>query len=244
MISTPQNRIGGLMLVIGTCLVVGTLLFTPGLALIDFADADDFIGIRQAVRENVALSIFTTTIGVLGLVLQLHGLLALHKTAAGEGANDTVARFGVMAIGLGVVISIIDRTLFYTAAHTMAYGIGAGTGPDQTQLLDFLAVMLLKMQSAFNFVGFFAFLLGSMGLGVGLLPRFRSTFYRVVAVLVVMSCFVSLVFVSAISPLYGLAGSFFPLFAVSVNLGNVLLIMLGVGLYKGILELSITEESA
>ena len=244
MITTPQNRIGGLMLVIGTCLVVGTLLFTPGLALIDFADADDFIGIRQSVRDNLALSIFTTTIGFLGLVLQLHGLLVLRKTAAGESANDAIARFGVMAIGLGVVISIIDRTLFYTAAHTMAYGIGAGTGADQTQLLDFLAVMLLKMQSAFNFVGFFAFLLGSMGLGVGLLPRLRSTSYRVVGVLMVMSCLVSTVFVAAISPFYGLAGTFFLLFAASVNLANAFLIMLGVGLYKGVPELAGTDQAA
>ncbi|MDE0120983.1 MAG: hypothetical protein OXS33_04560 [bacterium] len=243
MITTPQNRIGGALLVIGTCLVIGTLFFTPGLALIDFADADDFIGIGEAVRNNTALSIFTATFGVFGLVLQLHGLLALRKTAAGESANDTIARFGVMAIGLGVIISIIDRTLFYTAAHTMTYGIGAGTGPDQTQLLDFLAVMLLKMQSAFNFVGFIAFLLGAMGLGVGLLPRFRSTSYRVVGALTVLSCLVSTVFVAAISPFYGLAGTFFLLFAASVNLANAFLIMLGVGLYKGLPELVGTDQS-
>lgn len=243
MITTPQNRIGGSTLVIGTCLVVGTLLFAPGLALIDFVDAEDYIGMSQAVRDNLALSIFTTTIGVLGLVLQLHGLLALHKTTGGGGVNDIIARFGVMAIGLGVVISIIDRTLFYTAAHTLAYGIGAGTGPDQTQLLDLFAVMLLKMQSAFNFVGFFAFLLGSMGLGVGLLPRLRSTSYRVVGALMVLSCLVSTVFVGAISPFYGLAGSFFLLFAVSVNLANAFLIMLGVGLYKGVPELAGTDEA-
>lgn len=244
MITTPQNRIGGLMLVIGTCLVVGTLLFTPGLAIIDFVDADDFIGIGQAVRDNLALSIFTATLGVLGLVFQLHGLSVLRKTAVGEGINDTIARFGVMAIGLGVVVSIIDRTLFYTAAHTMAYGIGAGTGPDQAQLLDFLAVMLLKMQSAFNFVGFFAFLLGSMGLGVGLLPTLRFTSYRVVGVLMVLSCLVSTVFVAAISPFYGLAGTFFLLFVVSINLANAFLIMLGVGLCKGLPELTMTDESA
>lgn len=243
MTTTPQNRIGGALLVIGTCLVVVTLFFTPGLAVIDFADADDFIGIGQAVRDNVALSILTATFGVLGLVLQLYGLSVLGKAAAGESANDTVARFGVMAIGLGVVVSIIDRTLFYTAAHTVAYGIGAGTGPDQTQVLDFLAVMLLKMQSAFNFVGFFAFLLGCMGLGVGLLPRLRSTSYRVVGVLMVLACLVSTVFVGAISPFYGLAGSFFLLFAVSVNLAYAWLIMLGVGLYKGVSELAGTDQS-
>ncbi|MDE0233116.1 MAG: hypothetical protein OXI56_01985 [bacterium] len=242
MITTPQNRIGGALLVIGTSLVVGTLVFTPGLALIDFVDADDFIGIGQAVRDNVALSIFTATFGVLGLVLQLFGLLALRKTAGGEDAKDTIVRFGVMAIGLGVVISIIDRTLFYTAAHTVAYGIGAGTGPDQTQVLDFLAVMFLKMQSAFNFVGFFAFLLGSIGLGVGLLPRLRSTPYRVVCALMVLSCLVSMVFVAAISPFYGLAGTFFLLFALSVNLANAFLIMLGVGLYKGVPELAGTDQ--
>ena len=40
------------------------------------------------------------------------------------------------------------------------------------------------------------------------------------------------------SPLHGLAGSFFTLFAVAVLLGNAWLVMLRIGLYKGIPELS------
>ena len=244
MTTTPQNRIGGALLIIGTSLVVLMLALTPGLALVDFVDADDFIGMGQAVRNNAALSFYTTLIGVSGLVLQLYGLLILRKAMPGEDAYDTIARFGVMALGLGVVISVVDRTVLYAAAHTLEYGIGAGTGPDQTQLMDFLAVMFLKMQSAFNLMGFYAFLLGSIGLGVGLLPRLRSTSYRVVGALMVLSCLVSLVFLAVISPFYGLAGTFFLLFAVGVNLGYAWLIMLGVSLYKGMPELSMTGEAA
>ena len=244
MITTPQNKIGGALLVIGTSVVIGMLLLTPGLAMVDFVDADDFIGMGQAVRNNVALSFVTTMTGVFGLVLQLYGVLVLRKATPGEGALDTIARFGAMSLGLGMVISVIDRTLLYTAAHTLQYGIGAGTGAEQTQLLDFLAVLLLKMQSAFNLMGFYAFLLGCIGLGVGLIPRFHSPSYRVVGALVVLSCLVSLVFVAAISPFSGLAGTFFLLFAVAVNLGNVWLVMLGVGLYKGRPELSLTDWSA
>lgn len=244
MTTTPQNRIGGALLIIGTSLVVVMLALTPGLALVDFVDADDFIGMSQVVRDNAALSFSVTIIGVLGLMLQLYGLLVLRKAVPGEGAFDTIAKFGVMAFGLGVVVSVVDRTLLYTAAHTMEYGIGAGVGPDQTQFLEVAAVMLLKVQSAFNLTGFYAFLLGSIGLGVGLIPRLRSASYRVVGVLMVVSCWVSLVFLAVISPFYGLAGSFFLLFAVGVNLGNVWLIMLGVGLYRGMPELSMAEESA
>ena len=243
MISTAQNRIGGLLLIIGAILVVGTSLLTPGLALIDFVDAEDYIGLAQVVRENIALSFLTSMLGVLGLVLQLCGLSALRRVVMGEDATDTITRFGSLALGVGIVVSLVDRAAVYTAAHTLNYGIGAGTGPDQTQLLDFVAVILLKMQGGLSLVGFYAFLLGSIGLGMGLMSRIRATSYRVVAVLMMIFCLVSLVFLSVISPVYGLAGSLFAVFALAVMLGNAWLVMLGMGLYKGMPELTKTAGS-
>lgn len=228
-------------MVAGTVLVFATLAVTPGLALIDPADADDFIGIGRAVGENTALSFFVTMFGVLGLVLQLYGVLVLRRVARGEGASDAIARFGAMSFGVGIGISIIDRAVLYTAAHTLKYGIGAGVGPDQSQLLDFISVILVKMQSGLNLMGFCAFLLGSLGLGAGLMVRLRSTPQRIVAALMLLSCLVSLVFVAAISPFYGLAGAFRPLFTVAVMLTSAWLVMLGVGIAKGMPEFSETE---
>ncbi len=243
MTATPQNKIGGLLLVIGTSLVLVTGLLTPGLAVIDFVDADDFIGMGRVIQENVALSFSTTMLGVLGFILQLYGVLVLRRMAMGEGAIDTIARFGSMALGLGVVISVIDRAALYTATHTLVYGIGAGTGPDQSQLLDLVAIILLKTQAGLNLMAFYAFLLGTIALGVGFLTRTRSASQKAVAVLTVLACLVSLVFVAVISPFYGVASSFFLLFAAGALLGNIWLIMLGTGLYRGTLEHLNTSDS-
>ena len=244
MTTTPQNKIGGVLLMAGTILVVGALLLTPGQAVIDFVDADDFIGLTLVVSENGALSFLTTMLGVLGYVLQLYGVLVLRRAVMEEDVADTVARFGTMAFSLGIVISVIDRAVLYTAAHTLEYGIGAGTGPDQSQLLNFISIILLKTQSGLNLMGFLAFLLGSIGLGVGFMTRIRSTPYRVVAVVMVLACLVSLVFVAVISPFYGLAGSFFLVFAVAVMLSNAWLVMLGAGLSRGMPGLSEVHPTA
>lgn len=244
MTTTPQNKIGGVLLIVGTFLVVGALILTPGLAVVDFVDADDFIGMTRVVKDNGALSFFTTMLGVLGFVLQLYGVRVLRRTVTGEDVADTIARFGTTAFSLGIVISVIDRAILYTAAHTLEYGIGAGTGPDQSQLLNFISIILLKTQAGLNLMGFLAFLLGSMGLGVGFMTRIRSTPYRVVAVLMVLACLVSLVFVAVISPFYGLAGSFFLVFAVAVMLSNAWLVMLGTGLSRGMPGLSEVHQTA
>lgn len=196
------------MLITGTVLTVGMQVLTPGLALIDFVDADDFRGMGRVTHENTALSFLTTMLGVLDLVVQLYGVPVLRRAVMGEGAND-IARFGVIALGLGIFVSIIDRAALYTATHTLEYGVGAGTGTDRTQLLDFISVILLKTQSGLNLVAFFAFLLGSLGLGVAFTTRLRAASVRAVAVVMVLSCLVSLVFVAVIRPLSGLAGSFF-----------------------------------
>lgn len=238
MTTTPQNRIGGFLLIVGTALVVATTALTPGIALIDFVDADDFIGMSRVISENTALSFLTTMLGVLGYVMQLFGVLVLRRTVMGPEANDTIARFGAMALSLGIVISVVDRGVLYTATHTLEYGIGAGSGPDQAQLLDFIAVILLKTQAGLNLMAFLAFLMGSIGLGVGFMIRIRSTSYRVVAACMVLACLVSLVFAAVISPVYGLAGSLFLVFALAVMLSHAWIIMLGTGLYRGMPELS------
>jgi hypothetical protein len=244
MTATPQNRIGAILLITGTLLVVVTTSLTPGVALIDFVDADDFIGLSRVITENVALSFLTTMLGVLGYILQLYGILVLRRTTMGQEFGDTAARFGAMAFGLGCVISVVDRAVLYTATHTLEYGIGAGTGPDQSQMLNFVAVIFLKTQAGMNLMAFLAFLLGSLGLGVGFMTRIRSTPYRVVAALMMLACLVSLVFVAVISPVYGLASSFFLVFALAVLLGQAWLIMLGAGLYRGMPELSEAHEQS
>ena len=102
-----------------------------------------------------------------GVVLQLYGVLVLRRVVVGEGASDTIASFGAMALGVGIVISLIDRTALYTATHTLEYGIGAGTGPDQSQLLDLVSVILLKFHAGLSLMGFYAFLLGFYRTGCG-----------------------------------------------------------------------------
>ena len=79
MTATAQNKIGGLSLIIGTSLVVVMLSLTPGLGLIDYVDADDFIGMGRAIQDHLALTFFAAMLGVLGLVLQLYGVLVLRR---------------------------------------------------------------------------------------------------------------------------------------------------------------------
>ncbi len=79
MTATAQNKIGGLSLIIGTSLVVAMLSLTPGLGLIDYVDADDFIGMGRAIQDHLALTFFAAMLGVLGLVLQLYGVLVLRR---------------------------------------------------------------------------------------------------------------------------------------------------------------------
>ena len=78
---------------------------------------------------------------------------------------------------------------------------------------------------------------------IGGLSLIIGTSLVVVMLSLTPGCLVSLVFVAVVSPLHGLAGSFFTLFAVAVLLGNAWLIMLGIGLYKGMPELSKTPVS-
>ena len=238
MVTTTQNRIGGFCLILGAALIMGTYLLTPGFALIDRVDTTDFIEMSRAFHQQPALTFFTVTLAVPGFIMQLYGAFVLRRAVQGEGAGDTITRFGVMSLAVGIVIVIVERGLFYAVVHTLENGLGAGVGPDQSQLLNLIAVTVLAIENGISLMGFYALLLGLMGIGVGLLFRIQSNYYRGVSLLMVFSCFVSLVFVTVISPFSGLVETFYWVFALVIILGNVWFTMLGVGLIKGMPELS------
>lgn len=238
MVTTAQNRIGGFCLILSAALIMSTYLFTPGFALIDRVDTTDFIEMSRVLHEQPALSFFTVTLAVLGFILQLYGAFVLRRAVQGEGVGDTITRFGVMSLAVGTVIVVIERGLFYAVVHTLENGLGAGVGPDQSQLLNLIAVAVLAIENGISLMGFYAILLGLMGIGVGLLFRIQSNYYRGISLLMVLCCFVSLVFVTVISPFSGLVETFYWVFALAIILGNVWFTMLGVGLVKGMPEFS------
>jgi len=238
LVTTPQNRIGGFFLIISAILILGTYMFTPGAALIDRVDTTNYIEASRALHEGAALSFFTTILSVLGFIMQLYGLLVLRRAIQSEGAGDTIARFGVMSLAVGTVVVVIERGLVYSVVHTLENGLGAGAGADQTQLLNLVALILLATENGISLMGFYAILLGLMGIGVGLLFRIQSNYHRVVSLLMVVCCFVSLVFVTVISPVAGLVDTFYWVFALAIILSNVYFVMLGIGLIKGMPELS------
>lgn len=238
MIATPQNRIGGFFLIIGAILILGTYLFTPGAAVIDRVDTTNFIEASRALHEGGSLSFFTTTLSVLGFIMQLYGVFVLRRATQGEDVGDTITRFGVMSLAVGTVIVIIERGMSHAVIHTLENGLGAGAGADQSQLLNLVAVVVLATENGISLMGFYAILLGLMGIGIGLLFRIRSNYHRGVSLLMVLCCFVSLVFITVISPFAGLVDTFYWVFAMVIILSNVYFVMLGVSLIKGMPELS------
>lgn len=238
MLATTQNKIAGLLLIVGAVLTVGTYLITPGLVLVDPVETTDLVEWGRVLHENANLSFFALILSVLGLLLQLLGVFALRRVLASDTAGDTIARFGVLALAVGIVVAVIERGLSYTVVQTLEYGVGAGAGPDQSQLLNLIAITILTAESGISLIGFYAVLLGLMGLGIGALMRVQSYYYKAVSGMMTLASFVSLTFATVISPFYGLAHTFYFVFALAIGLGNLWFAMIGVGLWKGIPELS------
>ena len=238
MLATTQNKITGLLLIASAILTVGTYLITPGLALVDPVETTDLINWGRVLHENAALSFFALIVSVLGLLLQFLGVFGLRRVTAGDSAGDTIARFSVLSLAVGIVVAVIERGMTYTVVQTLEYGVGAGAGPDQSQLLNLIAITVLTTENGISLIGFYAVLLGLMGLGIGFLGRIQSYYYKTVSGLMALACFVSLTFATVISPFYGLAHTFYYVFALAIGLGNLWFAMMGVALWKGMPELS------
>lgn len=233
---SPRNRIGGVCLVAGSVVVLGAYLITPGAILIDPVDTTDYVAWSQVLGGNPAFGFLSSISRVLGTVLQLYGLFILRRGMGRDSIGDLISRFGVMSLTVGSVVVVAEMGLIYGVVHTLENGLGTGDTVSG-QLLNLVAVTILAAENGISLMAYYAFLLGLMALGVGVLLKVRQMGLRVVSIMTVLSCFASLVFVTAISPFSGLVEFYFWVFAMAVVLGNVWFVMLGMDLYRGLPEL-------
>ena len=99
-----------------------------------------------------------------------------------DGANpcalDIFIKYGLVGVMIAVVFVLLGHAFNYTASHVIERGIGAGTGPDQTEALEATARYMLSAGAVARLVGAVTGLTGYIALGFGFARKFKPGGYR------------------------------------------------------------------
>lgn len=135
--SNPENKIGGISLIIGPVLAIVFFLLQPGGLLIDPADASDSRGTVEAFASNPGLTIVTSMLISLGLIMMLYGVMSLYSSQRNSGKPSGLARYGVLFLLIGGIAWILNQGIHFElagisesaesiSAALTTYAVGAG----------------------------------------------------------------------------------------------------------------------
>ena len=229
MITIP--RVGGLALIVGAVSCIVSTLLVPGF-VIGAGGTNDLQATVDAIANHPLLTYFAAAIGAVGVMSLLWGYLVVWQTAQTPCALDIFIKYGLVGVMIAVVFLLLGHAFNYTASHVIEIGIGAGTGPDQTEALENTARHMLSAGAAARLVGAVAGLTGYIALGFGFARKFQPGGYRELARAVGIVATVSMIGLILTVPFFDFMNPSAPLFTALSILFFLWWIVIGVGVYQ------------
>ena len=229
MITVP--RVGGLALIIGAVSYIVSTLLMPGF-VIGTAGPNDLQAMVDAVAGRPLLTYFAAAIGAVGVMFLLWGYLVVWQTAQTPCALDIFIKYGLVGVMIAVVFLLLGHAFNYTASHVIEHGIGAGTGPDQTEALETTARHMLSAGGVARLVGAVTGLTGYIALGFAIARKFKPGGYRELARVIGIVAVVSMIGMILTVPFVDFMNPSGPVFTALSIIYYLWWIVIGVGVHQ------------
>ncbi|MXY00665.1 MAG: hypothetical protein F4Y67_07580 [Chloroflexi bacterium] len=233
-ITSAENRLAGIALMVGAVLMIVAGLFYPGVALIEPVDQTNFEAAMDVTGDYPSLSHVLTLLGIIGALGYAYGFMALYRAARHDsGIAASLLRFGVGTSFFGWAVFAVGMGM----RHLVIFLVQIADG-DEGYLhaaLELQVAMSGVFLAAIMIYPFASFLTG-----LGLTPRFSSTGIHKIAAIGLVA--VGVASLATIMFAQHTASPDFEVILVVNNLilavGTVCLFAVGAGIYAGRNELT------
>ena len=231
--SLSVNRVSGLSLMVGVLVSLVLGVVTTVIIRDDSGEGGSFF--EQRLRpwaDNDGLMHVATMLTILGAVLISFGLYHLLRIPRRPGVSDMALRFGAAGAILSWVIVIIAMGVRHMIVHTLTHGLTPEMA--EVERMD-VGLILYAANTGVLFGSLSLYALSNLLLGGALAVRFRELMHiRVAGYGLVAMGLASVVNLTLIEHLHDVDfGVLAILMTVVVLLGNLWLLVLGFGIYRG-----------
>ena len=170
----------------------------------------------------------------LAMMLFLYGLIVIWKAVPAEGGMDSVSRIGVLMLAFPVCCLIVTMGLNHAIVHVTQHGIGSEL--TEGRLQD-LVLTLQSTKFGLRYIAGTVAVLGFVLLSLGLSTRSPAGFNRVAAQVTFVCSALAFILVLVAEHYHNIdIGVLAQVSLLPVAVTIIWVIILGVGLYKGVIE--------
>ena len=184
------NKLAGLALILGPCLMLAAIVVTPGGMVIASARAGQVVAIVQAMGQYPTLGHLSANLGIVGVVLAVWGFWYLLRSQDNRSIGGVLIQWGALVLILALAGLAIGRGMTNLVVHILT--TPAVTEIPQPQL--YTAVGTIEaVRGGFRVTAALVLFVGSLALGLGLVSRFAGGIQKVLAIMAIILSVVAIV---------------------------------------------------
>ncbi len=165
------NKLAGLSLILGPCLMIGAIILTPGGIVVASARAGEVIAVVRAMEQYPTLAHLSANLGVVGVVLGVWGFWYILRSQDNRTIAGVLIQWGSLILILALAGLAIGRGMTNLVVHILT--APAVTEIPQQQL--YAAVGTIEaVRGGFRITAALVLFVGSMALALGLVSRFGA----------------------------------------------------------------------
>ena len=183
------NKLAGLSLILGPCLMIGAIILTPGGIFVASARAGEVIAVVRAMEQYPTLAHLSANLGVVGVVLGVWGFWYILRSQDNRTIAGVLIQWGSLILILALAGLAIGRGMTNLVVHILT--APAVTEIPQQQL--YAAVGTIEaVRGGFRVTAALVLYVGSLALALGLVSRFGA-FQKVLAIVAIVLSVVAVV---------------------------------------------------
>ncbi len=186
----PANKLAGLALILGPCLMLAAIVATPGGMIVASARAGEIIAIVQAMNDYPTLGHLSANLGIVGVVLAVWGFWYILRCQDNRSTSGVLIQWGALILILALAGLAIGRGMTNLVVHIL-------TAPAVTQIPQeqlFTSVGTIEaVRGGFRVTSALVLFAGSLALAVGLASRFAGGIQKPLAIAAIILSAVAIV---------------------------------------------------
>ena len=238
MTSFSANRLAGLSLILGPCLMIMAIILTPGGMVVAAARAGQVVAIVRAMEQYPTLAHLSANLGIVGVVLAIWGFWFVLRSQNNRSVSDVLIQGGALVLILSLAGLALGRGMTNLVVHILT--APAVTEIPQQQL--YTAVGTIEaVRGGFRITSALVLFVGSLTLALALTARFAGGIQKVLAIVAVILSLVAIVSFFAAQH-GGSPAVFYRIVGVAGIPMMLWYLILGIAVYRNAPELTASEE--
>lgn len=173
------NKLAGLALILGPCLMLAAIVLTPGGMVVASARAGNVVAIVRAMDQYPTLGHLSANLGIVGVVLAVWGFWYLLRSQDNRSIGGVLVQWGALVLILALAGLAIGRGMTNLVVHILT--APAATEIPQQQLNVALGT-IEAVRGGFRVTSALVLFVGSLALGLGLVSRFAGGIHKILAI--------------------------------------------------------------